>query len=248
MKHDGLEMIVEKSREDGLLDGDFVDILARCHSPARNGEHPLISEVVKQLRDFCASREGCPGVVLEEAILRPGCVERLTLCCNRKDQAVVKETLRKDVMKKMFESDELKVWDDDSYAKSITDLSQIYQHRFPPVPCDDELPEEFIDAMSMLNSEDVKESIYKYKATIQEKKYSVFQAVDEVQKLTGAEVPSISQTTSRDIPSASQSGKPQEPEEPPDGPESWNSTYVVVSSISRHFLYPQISVMNTVLV
>lgn len=227
MKHDGLELLVEKSGDNGLLDGDYVDILAKSYSPGLSGRHPsTYMNLVDQLRVFCASREGCPGVALQEALLRPGCVERLTLCCYRKNQAVVKETLKKEVVRKLFESDKLEIWQDDGYAKSVTGMSQIYKHEFPAVPTDEGLPNEWIEAMTMLNLIDVKEAIFKYRSTVSQHRYIIFQAVDEVQRVTlTSDMPS----TTRGNPSKPEESDEMEgPEGPPDGPDNWN-WYIKVS-------------------
>jgi hypothetical protein len=176
---------------------------------------------VDKLKVFCASREGCPGVALEEALIRPGCVEKLTLCYLRKDQAVVKQDLRQKVIKKLFESDvNLKVWQDGSYEmNSITETSQICKHLFPAVPNDKDLPEELVEAMEMLSLRDVKEAIFRYRTTISEQRYAIFRAVDDVQRVTGTELPpqAASQINEQESTTSTTVG----PEGPLEGLERW---------------------------
>ncbi|CAM6123173.1 unnamed protein product [Calypogeia fissa] len=81
--------------------------------------------------------------------------------------------------------------------------------------------------MDMLSVLDVKEAIFKYRVTISEHRYAIYQAVDEVQKVTSADIPSTSQarseleseiaTVRRDDPLTCQ------PNGPPDGESTWHS-------------------------
>ncbi|CAM6087213.1 unnamed protein product [Calypogeia fissa] len=230
LQHDGQEILVEKSGDDGLQDGDYVDILVKSFSPAGGGkDQNLVTDVVKQVREFCASREGCPGVALEEAILRPRCVELLSLCWHRRKQAVLKTDLTKAVMKKLFKSNRLELWDDNSYVNSIRDKSHIYWYRFHAAPEDKDLGAEDVEAMDMLSVLDITEAILKYRAGLSEQRYAIFQAIDEVQSVAGADIPSTSQTTLQteaevarvhsDIPITNQS------QSPPDGESMWLSRF-----------------------
>lgn len=221
LRHDGLEMLVEKAGDiDNLQSyGGYVDILVKSFTTDVHSDHKLYKCVVYELKQFCASGRGCPGVALEEAVLRPASVQKPFLCCNRRTQAVVKENLKRRLLTNLEEK--LEIWGDDADASTIPKGSVIYRHLFPalpaeedesPVPGEDDVDGEWIDAMELLTVAEVSEAISTHLETVKGKTKDILDAPGEIMKATAADmiVPisgdlgSSSHTSSEGISSGSQ--------------------------------------------
>ncbi|KAL3683501.1 hypothetical protein R1sor_001523 [Riccia sorocarpa] len=90
--------------ENDSVVGDHVDILMRF-SKSKNQQDAISfvkKEILEKFRLFCASPEGCRGVALATAIIRPDCVKILTPRVYRGNQIILegclKEKLREAVM------------------------------------------------------------------------------------------------------------------------------------------------------
>lgn len=85
----GIEVLVEYNNT-----AYFLDILVGSNKPFMQTLQFVEQHVVKVVQEFCASPQGCQGVILVEAIIRPICVENLYPCSNRTNQAVLVSDLR----------------------------------------------------------------------------------------------------------------------------------------------------------
>ncbi|KAJ7520244.1 hypothetical protein O6H91_20G074200 [Diphasiastrum complanatum] len=76
----------------------FIDVLVKSSHSRTQTLELVHKHVVSQIQNLCHSPKGCIGVVLVESILRPACVENLLLCKYRKEQAVLVETLKNELL------------------------------------------------------------------------------------------------------------------------------------------------------
>ncbi|KAL2610645.1 hypothetical protein R1flu_029218 [Riccia fluitans] len=103
----GYFIIVEN---DGVA-GDHVDVLVRFSKSKQQQEAMsfLKERILETFRTFCASPEGCRGVTLVTAIIRPECVQKLTAREYREDQVILekelKKRLREDMEKKLHQKE-----------------------------------------------------------------------------------------------------------------------------------------------
>ncbi|KAL2610568.1 hypothetical protein R1flu_029141 [Riccia fluitans] len=103
----GYFIIVEN---DGVA-GDHVDFLVRfSKSKKRQEAMSFVKEqMLERFRMFCASPEGCRGVTMVTAIIRPKCVQKLTAREYREDQVILEkeliERLRKAVEEKLLQEE-----------------------------------------------------------------------------------------------------------------------------------------------
>ncbi|KAL2610530.1 hypothetical protein R1flu_029103 [Riccia fluitans] len=103
----GYFIIVEN---DGVA-GDHVDFLVRFSKSKQQQEAMsfLKERLLETFRTFCASPEGCRGVTLVTAIIRPECVQKLTAREYREDQVILekelKKRLREDMEKKLHQKE-----------------------------------------------------------------------------------------------------------------------------------------------
>ncbi|KAL2610647.1 hypothetical protein R1flu_029220 [Riccia fluitans] len=103
----GYFIIVEN---DGVA-GDHVDFLVRfSKSKKRQEAMSFVKEqILERFRMFCASPEGCRGVTMVTAIIRPECVQKLTARVYRGDQVILEkeliERLRKAVEKRVHQEE-----------------------------------------------------------------------------------------------------------------------------------------------
>ncbi|KAL3675447.1 hypothetical protein R1sor_025395 [Riccia sorocarpa] len=148
---DGYFFIIEN---DGVV-GDHVDILMRF-SKSENQQHAISfvkKEILEKFRLFCASPEGCRGVTLATAIIRPDCVKMLTPRMNRENHVVLegdlKEKLRKAVMQKSRQGEITWSIADES-EKGLVDCKQHW-------PSCTGLPKCSQQAVELLQAEDVEE-------------------------------------------------------------------------------------------
>ncbi|KAL3692501.1 hypothetical protein R1sor_006152 [Riccia sorocarpa] len=116
---------------DGVA-GDHVDILVRFSKSKL--PHAAVSfvkeQILEKFRLFCASPEGCRGVTLATAIIRPDCVKRLTPRRYRADQVILEGSLKKKlkeaVMQKSYQGESTWSTADES-EESLLD----YEHMWP---------------------------------------------------------------------------------------------------------------------
>ncbi|KAL3701063.1 hypothetical protein R1sor_019085 [Riccia sorocarpa] len=99
---EGYSIIMENAEE-----GAHIDVLFQFSGQKRRAEamEYVREHVLQEFRKFCASPQGCCGVTLETAIIRPECVRRLTGQEYRKDQIVLERQLKdlfKEVVEKKF--------------------------------------------------------------------------------------------------------------------------------------------------
>ncbi|KAL2610611.1 hypothetical protein R1flu_029184 [Riccia fluitans] len=103
----GYFIIVEN---DGVA-GDHVDFLIRfSKSKKRQEAMSFVKEqMLERFRMFCASPEGCRGVTMVTAIIRPECVQKLTARVYRGDQVILEkeliERLREAVEEKLIQEE-----------------------------------------------------------------------------------------------------------------------------------------------
>ncbi|KAL2610649.1 hypothetical protein R1flu_029222 [Riccia fluitans] len=103
----GYFIIVEN---DGVA-GDHVDFLVRISKVKKRQEAMSFvkEQMLERFRMFCASPEGCRGVTLVTAIIRPECVQKLTARVYRGDQVILEkeliERLREAVEEKLLQEE-----------------------------------------------------------------------------------------------------------------------------------------------
>ncbi|KAG6553155.1 hypothetical protein Mapa_005214 [Marchantia paleacea] len=108
--HEGYEIHVENDRKVG----NYVDVLVRSRKGRNETINYITNHFVEEIRLFCASPNGCPGVQLVVSVLRTDCVERLTQSAYRDEKmAIRKETLKEKWKKYILQQ---KDWSDDAKA------------------------------------------------------------------------------------------------------------------------------------
>ncbi|KAL3677658.1 hypothetical protein R1sor_020614 [Riccia sorocarpa] len=96
---EGYSIIIQNSEEGAHIDVLFQFLKRKMRDDAMEY---VQKRILKEFRKFCASREGCRGVTLETAIIRPECVRRLTPQKYRKEQIILESQL-KDFFRKAVE-------------------------------------------------------------------------------------------------------------------------------------------------
>ncbi|KAL3691338.1 hypothetical protein R1sor_004989 [Riccia sorocarpa] len=88
---DGYTVIVENAEE-----GTHIDVLIQfSKKKGRDAAMVYVKEhILQEFRKFCASPQGCRGVTLEKAIIRPECVQQLTPQKYRKEQIILERQLK----------------------------------------------------------------------------------------------------------------------------------------------------------
>jgi len=105
---DGLEILVELSGH--MMGHIFIDILVKSSKSSFETLSLVDAHVVRQIETLCSDAHGCQGVALVKGILRPKCVERLLLCKNRKDQVVLVENLKQELLAANLDSSYVHPW------------------------------------------------------------------------------------------------------------------------------------------
>jgi len=105
---DGLEILVELSGH--MMGHIFIDILVKSSKSSFETLSLVDAHVVRQIENLCSDAHGCQGVALVKGILRPKCVERLLLCKNRKDQVVLVENLKQELLAANLDSSYVHPW------------------------------------------------------------------------------------------------------------------------------------------
>ena len=92
-----MEIILEYSGHIGF----HIDIFIRSQQTNQSDVYEfLTNHIIKHIFQECSHPiRGCPGVVLEESIIRPSCVKDLVLCKNRLNQIISVEVLKENIKK-----------------------------------------------------------------------------------------------------------------------------------------------------
>ncbi len=95
---DGLEIFVELSGDE--MDSHvFIDVLVKSAKTELETFHFVDVHVLNQIERLCSVAQGCQGVALVRGVLRPEVVKNLVLCKNRKNQTVLVEDLKQELVK-----------------------------------------------------------------------------------------------------------------------------------------------------
>ncbi|KAL2610606.1 hypothetical protein R1flu_029179 [Riccia fluitans] len=170
----GYFIIVEN---DGVA-GDHVDFLVRFSTSKQQQEAMsfLKERILETFRTFCASPEGCRGVTLITAIIRPECVQKLTAREYREDQIILekelKKRLREDMERKLHQK-EITWPAGNERGESILN----YEHTWPQM-VEAELRKCCQRAVELLEEKDVSEIL----DALQERRVANCQRVCEVLK------------------------------------------------------------------
>ncbi|KAL2610566.1 hypothetical protein R1flu_029139 [Riccia fluitans] len=149
----GYFIIVEN---DGVA-GDHVDFLVRISKSKKRQEAMSFvkEQMLERFRMFCASHEGCRGVTMVTAIIRPECVQKLTARVYRGDQVILEkeliERLREAVEEKLLQ-EEITWPTGEEGGESLIN----YEHIWPRAP-EASLPKGCQRAVELLEEKDVSE-------------------------------------------------------------------------------------------
>ena len=92
-----MEIILEYSGHIGF----HIDIFIRSQDTNESDVYEfLTNHIIKHIFQECSHPiRGCPGVILEESIIRPSCVKDLVLCKNRLSQVISVQMLKENIKK-----------------------------------------------------------------------------------------------------------------------------------------------------
>ena len=92
-----MEIILEYSGHIGF----HIDIFIRSQDTNESDVYEfLTNHIIKHIFQECSHPiRGCPGVILEESIIRPSCVKDLVLCKYRLNQVISVQTLKENIKK-----------------------------------------------------------------------------------------------------------------------------------------------------
>jgi hypothetical protein len=97
---DGLEIFVELSGDE--MGGHvFIDVLVKSAKTKLKTLELVNDHVLSQIEHLCSVAQGCQGVALVRGVLRPKVVENLMLCKNRKNQTVLVEDLKQELVQEL---------------------------------------------------------------------------------------------------------------------------------------------------
>ncbi|CAK9220618.1 unnamed protein product [Sphagnum troendelagicum] len=97
---DGLEIFVELSGDE--MGGHvFIDVLIKSAKTKLETLQLVNVHVLSQIEHLCSVAQGCQGVALVRGVLRPKVVENLMLCKNRKNQTVLVEDLKQELVQEL---------------------------------------------------------------------------------------------------------------------------------------------------
>jgi hypothetical protein len=95
---DGLEILIELSGDE--MGGHvFIDVFVKSAKTKLETLQLVNDHVLNQIEHLCSVAQGCQGVALVRGVLRPEVVKNLVLCKNRKNQAVLVENLKQELVK-----------------------------------------------------------------------------------------------------------------------------------------------------
>ncbi|KAH8932513.1 hypothetical protein BDL97_19G077000 [Sphagnum fallax] len=107
---DGMEILVELAGDE-MKSHLFIDILVRSSKSKLHTLQFIDDHVLSQIEQLCyAPQVGCQGIALVRGILRPKAVEVLLLCKDRKDQVVLVEDLKQDLLATNLDTSYVHVW------------------------------------------------------------------------------------------------------------------------------------------
>ncbi|KAH9567131.1 hypothetical protein CY35_03G015000 [Sphagnum magellanicum] len=93
----GLEILIELSGDE--MGGDvFIDVLVKSAKTKLETFQLVNDHVLSQIEHLCSVAQGCQGVALVRGVLRPKVVQNLMLCKNRKNQTVLVEVLKQELV------------------------------------------------------------------------------------------------------------------------------------------------------
>ncbi|KAL2610653.1 hypothetical protein R1flu_029226 [Riccia fluitans] len=168
----GYFIIVEN---DGVA-GDHVDFLVRFSKSKKQQETMSFvkEQMLERFRMFCASPEGCRGVTMVTAIIRPECVQKLTARVYRGDQVILEkeliERLRKAVEEKLLQEEITWPTGEEGRECLIN-----YEHIWPRAP-EASLPKCCQRVVNLLEEKDVSEIL----KPLREKKEATLQRLCKV--------------------------------------------------------------------
>jgi hypothetical protein len=94
---DGLEIFIELSGDE--MGGHvFIDVLVKSAKTKLKTLELVNDHVLSQIEHLCSVAQGCQGVALVRGVLRPKVVKNLVLCKNRKNQIVLVEDLKQELV------------------------------------------------------------------------------------------------------------------------------------------------------
>jgi hypothetical protein len=97
---DGLEIFVELSGDE--MGGHvFIDVLVKSTKTKLETLQLVNDHVLSQIERLCSVAQGCQGVALVRGVLRPKVVQNLVLCKNRKNQTVLVEDLKEELVENL---------------------------------------------------------------------------------------------------------------------------------------------------
>ncbi|KAH8966290.1 hypothetical protein BDL97_03G018100 [Sphagnum fallax] len=95
---DGLEILIELSGDE--MGGHvFIDVFVKSAKTKLETLQLVNDHVLNQIEHLCSVAQGCQGVALVRGVLRPEVVKNLVLCKNRKNQTVLVEDLKQELVK-----------------------------------------------------------------------------------------------------------------------------------------------------
>jgi hypothetical protein len=97
---DGMEIFVELSGDE--MGGHvFIDVLVKSAKTKIKTLELVNDHVLSQIEHLCSFAQGCQGVALVRGVLRPKVVRNLMLCKNRKNQTVLVENLKQNLVEEL---------------------------------------------------------------------------------------------------------------------------------------------------
>jgi len=106
----GMEIFVELAGDE-MKSHLFIDILVKSSKPELYTLQFIDDHVLSQIEQLCSAPQvGCQGVALVRGILRPKVVQLLLLCKDRKEQVVLVEDLKQDLLAANLETSYVHIW------------------------------------------------------------------------------------------------------------------------------------------
>jgi hypothetical protein len=107
---DGMEIFVELAGDE-MKSHLFIDILVRSSKTKLHTLQFIDDHVLSQVEQLCSAPQvGCQGVALVRGILRPKVVQLLLLCKDRKEQVVLVEDLKQDLLAANLDTSYVHTW------------------------------------------------------------------------------------------------------------------------------------------
>ncbi len=107
---DGMEIFVELAGDE-MKSHLFIDILVRSSKTKLHTLQFIEDHMLIQIEQLCgAPQVGCQGIALVQGILRPKVVEVLLLCKDKKNQVVLVEDLKQDLLAANLDTSYVHTW------------------------------------------------------------------------------------------------------------------------------------------